>query len=147
MQLRVSRWCKDVSRVDNLGKNLGVSKLDVGQKGFLKGLDVLDVNAIAVSLDSDKEGGNNVFWLVRLVLALLEEFVETDSTVELLLGGRIKVGTELGEGSNLTVLGELELHGTGDGLGSLVLGGGTDARHGKTNGDSWALTLVKEFRT
>jgi hypothetical protein len=29
-----------------------------------------------------------------------------------LLGGGIKIGTELGEGSDLSVLGKIELHGT-----------------------------------
>jgi hypothetical protein len=137
---------KSVSRVNNLGEDLGVGSLHVVQEGGFEGLDVFDINAITVSLDTNEQRGNDVLWLVRLVLSLLEEFVETDSTVELLLGGRVKVGTELGKSSNFTELSELELHGTGNGLGGLVLGSGSDARHGKTDGDSWTLTLVEEFR-
>ena len=50
-----------------------------------------------------------------------------------------------GKGGDLTVLGELELHGTRDLLGSLELGGGADAGHGETDGDGGALALVEEL--
>jgi len=136
---------EDVSGINDFLEDLGVGGLDVGKEGGLEGLDLVDVDAVAVSLDTDEEGGDDLLWLVWLVLALLEELVQTDSTVELLLGGGIKVGTELGEGSDLTVLGELELHGTGDGLSGLVLGGGSDTGHGETDRDGWALSLVEEL--
>lgn len=47
------------------------------------------------------------------VLALLEQLGETHTAVEQLLGGGVQVGAELREGSHLTVLGQLQLHGTG----------------------------------
>jgi hypothetical protein len=48
------------------------------------------------------------------VLALLEQLREADTAVQQLLGGGVEVGAELGEGGHLAVLGQLELHGTGD---------------------------------
>merc|ERR1719413_92844 len=82
---------------------------------------------------------------MKLVLSLLEKFVQTNTTVQLLLGGGIQIGTELGKGGDLTVLGEFELHGTGNGGGGLVLGGGSDTGHGKTDRNGGTLTLVEEF--
>jgi hypothetical protein len=136
---------EDVAGVDDLLEDLAVGRLDVGEEGGLEGLDLVNVNPVAVSLNTDEEGGDDLLGLLGLVLALLEELVEADTAVELLLGGGVEVGAELGEGGDLTVLGELELHGTGDGLGGLVLGGGADAGDGKADGDGGALALVEEL--
>jgi len=65
------------------------------------------------------------------VLSLLEQLCEPDAPAEQLLGGGVQVGAELGEGGHLTVLGQLQLHGTGH----LVVGRGTLGFHlraGKT---------------
>ena len=43
-----------------------------------------------------------------------------------LLGGRVKIGTELGEGGDFTVLGQEELERAGDLLHGLELSGGAD---------------------
>jgi len=55
-------------------------------------------------------------------LILLEELGELLSAVELLLGGSIKIGSELGESSDFTILGKLELERTGNLLHGLDLG-------------------------
>jgi hypothetical protein len=68
------------------------------------------------------------------------------TTGEGLLGGSIEIRAELGEGSDLTVLGQEELQGTSDLLHGLELGGGTDTRHGQTDVDSRADTLVEQLR-
>lgn len=47
-------------------------------------------------------------------LSLLEELSQTDTAVQQLLGGLIEIRAELGESSDLTVTGELELHGGSD---------------------------------
>lgn len=47
------------------------------------------------------------------VLALLQQLSETHASVEQLLGGGVQVRAELGEGGHFTVLGQLQLHGTG----------------------------------
>ena len=67
------------------------------------------------------------------------------TTVEGLLGGSIKIGTELSEGGDLTVLGQEKLERTSDLLHGLELSGGTDTRHGQTDVDGGADTLVEEL--
>mmetsp|Transcript_26419 Transcript_26419/g.56773 ORF Transcript_26419/g.56773 Transcript_26419/m.56773 type:complete len:563 (+) Transcript_26419:264-1952(+) len=146
MKLLVGVIGNDVSLVHNILQHSSMGSLNVRQEGSLEGLHMLDINPVTVSLDTNEETGNNLLGLIGFVLSLLEEFVKTDSTVELLLGGSIKIGTELGEGSNLTVLGQLKLHGTSNGLGGLVLGSGSDTGHGKTNGNGRTLSLVEELR-
>lgn len=47
------------------------------------------------------------------VLPLLQQFSEPDTPVKELLGGSVQVRAELGEGRHLTVLSQLQLHGTG----------------------------------
>ncbi|KAF3848591.1 hypothetical protein F7725_015088, partial [Dissostichus mawsoni] len=47
---------------------------------------------------------------VLTVLALLQQLSETHSSVQQLLGGSVQVRSELSEGSDLTVLSQLQLH-------------------------------------
>ena len=79
------------------------------------------------------------------VLLLLEQFSQLLSSVQELLGGSVEIRTELGEGGDFSVLGQLELEGTGDLLHGLDLGGGTDTGHRETDVDSGADTLVEEL--
>jgi hypothetical protein len=67
------------------------------------------------------------------------------TTAKGLLGGSIKIGTELGESSDLTVLGQEELQGTSDLLHGLELGSGTDTRYGQTDVDGRSDTLVEQL--
>jgi hypothetical protein len=69
----------------------------------------------------------------------------TFTTVECLLGGGIQIGTELGEGSNLTVLSQEKLKRTSDLLHGLELGSGTDTGHRETDVDGGADTLVEQL--
>jgi len=82
---------------------------------------------------------------IRRVLGLLEELSETGTSVEEVSGGSIQIGTELGEGGDLSVLGEVKLQGTGNRLHEFGLGGGTDSRDGKTDVDCWSDTLEEEL--
>ncbi len=56
-----------------------------------------------------------------------------------------KIGTELSEGGDFSVLGQEELEGTGNLFHGLELGSRTDTRHGKTDVDSGSDTLVEQF--
>jgi len=56
----------------------------------------------------------------------------TFTTVKSLLSGSIQIGTELGESSDFTVLGQEKLQ-------------GTDTGHGKTDVNGWSDTLVEEL--
>mmetsp|Transcript_33747 Transcript_33747/g.51760 ORF Transcript_33747/g.51760 Transcript_33747/m.51760 type:complete len:289 (-) Transcript_33747:301-1167(-) len=145
MELLVNGVSHFVSFIYNFFQDLGMDSLHVFQESYLERLDLIHVNAVTVSFHSNEERGNNVFWFIRFVLSLLQKFVQSDTTVQLLLGCWVKIGTEFGESSNLTVLGEFELHGTSNSLGSLVLSGGTDTGHRKTDGNCWTLTLVEKF--
>ena len=59
---------------------------------------------------------NNVIntYTERTKLGLFKELGEAGTAVEELLGGLIEIRAELGEGGDLTVTGELELHGGSD---------------------------------
>jgi hypothetical protein len=107
--------------------------------------DLGDGNVVEVTVDTGEDEGNHLVDGHGLVLLLLEELGETLTTVEGLLGGSVQVGTELGEGGDLTVLGQEELEGTSDLLHGLELSGGADTRHRQTDVDGGADTLVEEL--
>ena len=67
------------------------------------------------------------------------------TTSQGLLGRSIKIGTELGESGNLTVLGQEELQGTSDLLHGLELSSGADTRDGQTDVDGRSDTLVEQL--
>ena len=102
-------------------------------------------DVVEVTVDTSEDEGNHLVDGHGLVLLLLEELSETLTTVEGLLGGGIEIGTELGEGSNLTVLGEVELERTSELLHDLGLGGGTDTRHRETDVDGGTDTTEEEL--
>jgi hypothetical protein len=62
-----------------------------------------------------------------------------------MLSRGVEIGTELGEGGNVSVLSELELERTGDLLHGLDLGGGADTGHRETDVDGGTDTLVEEL--
>ena len=72
----------------------------------------------------------------------LQKFGKTLTSGKKLLSGGIHIGTELGEGSDFTVLGQIQLHGTRNLFHGLHLGGGTDTGDGKTDVDGWTDTLI-----
>lgn len=79
------------------------------------------------------------------MLARQNRATYTLTTGQGLLGGGIQIGTELGEGGDLTVLGQEELQGTSDLLHGLELGSGTDTRHGQTDVDGRSDTLEEQL--
>ena len=121
-----------------------------------------------MSVDTSVDKGNHFVNSHGRVLLLLEEFGQlsdinglasicesrvcdvgvqayTFTTVESLLSGSIQIGTELGESSDLTVLGQEKLQGTSDLLHSLKLSSGTDTGYRETDVDGRSNTLVEEF--
>ena len=121
---------------------LGAEVLEVE---LLKLTNLVGLNLVEVATDTGVEDANLLLRGHRDVLLLLDELSELLTTVEQLLGSGIEVRAELSESSDLTVLGELELHGTGDLLGCLVLGSGSYTGHRETDGDGRALSLVEEL--
>ena len=69
------------------------------------------------------------------ILTLLQQLSQTNTTRQQLLCGSVQVGAELSKGSDLTVLGQLQLHGAGHLLHGLGLGSRADAGHGEADVD------------
>jgi len=107
---------------------------DFGSEEFIE----VSVNTTEKNTDLFGEGHGDE-------LVLLEELGELLSSVELLLGGGIKIGTELGEGGDFSVLGKLELERTSDLLHGLHLGGGSDSGDGETDVNCGSDTLEEEL--
>ena len=107
--------------------------------------DVLGLDLVEVTSDTSEENAGLLLDGHGHVLLLLEELSELLTSVEELLGGSIEIRAELGKGGDLTILGQLELEGTGKLLHGLDLGGGTDTGHGETDVNGWADTLMEKL--
>ena len=121
---------------------LGVDSGEVHslELGDLRGLDLVEVAS-----DTGVQNASLLFDGHGDVLLLLEELGELLASVKELLGGGIQIRTELSEGSDLTVLGKLELKGTSELLHGLNLGSRSDTGDGKTDIDSGSDTLMEEL--
>merc|ERR1739847_134127 len=97
---------------------------DLVKEGFLGSLDVSEelllelgdlgrVDFVQESPDTAVDDGHLLLNGHGDVLPLLQQLSQTNTSVEELLGGGVKIGPELGESSNLSVLSQLELHGAG----------------------------------
>ena len=60
-----------------------------------------------------------------------QEFSQTGTTGEQEAGGSIKIGTELGEGGDFSVLGKVELQGTSELLHDLAVNGCVSVMNGQ----------------
>lgn len=126
--------------------DLGVAALQVSEEVRLPLENLGDGDGVKETVDTGEDKGNHVGNGHGGVLLLLEQLSQTLTTGKSLLGGGIKIGTELGESGNLTVLGEEELQGTGDLLHGLDLGSGTDTGDGQTDVNGGTDTLVEQLR-
>jgi len=118
---------------------------DVGEELLLELEDLGDLKLVEEAADTAVDDGDLVLGGEGAVLALLEQLGEAGTAVQEELSGGVEVRAELGEGGNLTVLGELQLEGGGDLLHGLGLGGGADTGHGETDVDGGADTLEEEI--
>jgi hypothetical protein len=118
---------------------------EVGEDHLFEFADLTSEELIEVSIDTTEEDTDLLGNGHGDELVLLEELGELFSSVELLLGSGIKIGTELGEGGDFSVLGKLELERTGDLLHGLNLGGGSDTRDGETDVNGGSYTLEEEL--
>ena len=144
LQVSISLVADVALSADSLGdvSSLGVDRLEVHllETGDLAGHDLVEV-----ATDTGVEDAGLLLNWHGDVLLLLKELGQLLTSVEELLGGGIEIRTELGEGSDLTILGELELEGTGELLHGLNLGGGSDTGHGETDVNGGADTLMEEL--
>jgi len=121
----------------------------LAQDGFQEHLlelrDLGGLDFVEVTPDSGEDDADLVLSLHGNVLLLLEQLSEFLSSVEQVLGGSVEVGTELGEGSDFSVLGELQLERSSDLLHGGDLGGRSDSGDGQTDVDGGSDSLVEEF--
>jgi len=127
------------------GKDVLVLGPHQGEELSFEFADESGVKLVKVSTDTGVDDSDLILDGHWHVLTLLEELSETNTTAEKLLGGGVKIGTELGEGSDLTILGELELHGTGDLLHGSGLSGRSDTGYRETHVNSGTDTLVEQL--
>lgn len=117
----------------------------MGEEVLLPLEDLVDGDLVKKTVDTRVDQGNHLVDGHGGVLLLLEELGKTFTTTEGLLGGSIEIRTELGEGSDFTVLGQEELQRTSDLLHRLDLGSRADARNRETDVDGGADSLVEKF--
>jgi len=135
----------DLTLLVNGFGDLRVVGLDGGEEVGLPVEDLADRDGVKETVDTSEDEGNHVRDGHGGVLLLLEQLSQTLTTGKGLAGGSIKVGTELGESSNLTVLSQEKLQGTGNLLHGLDLGSRTDTGDGKTDVNGGTDTLVEEL--
>ena len=91
---------------------MGVLSSNMIKIKLLKFTNVGSLDLIEVSSNTGIKDANLLFSWHWDVLSLLKELSKLLTSVKELLGGGIKIGTELSEGGNLSVLGKIKLHGT-----------------------------------
>merc|ERR1712168_954730 len=135
-----------VAVLSNLVKKSALGATNVLKESLLEVSDLGGVQFVKESADTTVDDGNLLLDGHGHILTLLQQLCQSDTTVKKLLGGSIKIRAKLCEGSDLTVLGELKLHGTGHLLHRLGLGSGTDTGHRQTDVNGGTDTLVEELR-
>merc|ERR1711972_424979 len=129
---------------DGLEKWL-LSGSNVFQEFQFKIGDIAWLDFIQMTSDTAEDASNlfsNIHWAV---LSLFQQFSQSDTSVQQLLGSGIHIGTELGESGNFSILGQIKFHGTGNLFHGFQLSGGTDSGDGQTDVDSWSNTFVEQF--
>ena len=136
---------RDVALVADGGGDVGGLRVDGLEVIALELANLLGLNLVEVASDASEEDAGLLLDGHGHVLLLLEELGQLLTSVKELLSGGVQIGTELSEGGDLTILGELELEGTGELLHGLDLGGRSDTGHRETDVDGGADTLMEEL--
>merc|ERR1712088_551365 len=129
----------------NLVKEGFLGSLDVSQELLLELGDLGRVNFVQESPDTAIDDGHLVLNGHGDVLALLEQLSQSDTSVEELLSGRVKIRPELGESCDLSVLSQLELHRASHLFHRLGLGSRADTGHRQTDVDGGSDTFVEQL--
>merc|ERR1719500_2410709 len=129
----------------NLVQQRLLCSLDVGKELLLKLGDLCGIDLVQESPDTAVNDGDLILDGHGHVLTLLQQLSQPHASAQQLLGGSVKIGTELSESSDLSVLGQLELHGTSDLLHGLGLSSRTDTGHRQTDVDGGSDTLVEQL--
>jgi len=86
------------------GQQVLLGSLNVLKEGLLEVCDPGGVDFVEEPSDTAVDDDNLVLNGHRHILALLQQLSQPHTSVQELLGSGVKIGTELGEGSDLTVL-------------------------------------------
>merc|ERR1712226_473902 len=125
--------------------NVLVASTDVLEELRLECGDSCWVKFVKMTSDTGVDDGNlfsDVHWYI---LSLFKQLGETHTSVKKLLCGSVKIRTELSEGSDLSVLSQLQLHGTGNLFHSFKLGSRSYSAYRQTHVNGRADTLVEEL--
>jgi len=101
-------------------------------QGRFEGEDLVDRNIVEVAAVDREQRNAHLGHGQRRVLGLLHQFGHAATALELLLGGIVKIGGELGEGREFAVLRQGKTDTAAELLDDLGLGGAADARHRHT---------------
>mmetsp|Transcript_28947 Transcript_28947/g.63822 ORF Transcript_28947/g.63822 Transcript_28947/m.63822 type:complete len:222 (+) Transcript_28947:392-1057(+) len=121
------------------------SGVHVLQDGGLGGGDVAGGHLVQEALGGGVHHNHLLLNGHGLELGLLQDLGQAGTPLQHVLGSSVQVGSELCEGSHLTVLRQLQLEGTGHLLHGGELGGGADTGHGQTDVEGRADTLVEQL--
>jgi len=106
---------------------MGVLGLEQLHVEFFELSNLASLDLIEETSDTSIQDADLFFSDHRHILLLLEQFSKLLASVEQMLSGSIKIRAELGEGSDLSVLGQLKLEGTSNLLHCLDLGSRADS--------------------
>merc|ERR1712088_732312 len=129
----------------NLVKEGFLGSLDVSEELLLELGDLGRVDFVQESPDTAVDDGHLVLDGHGDVLALLQQLSQSDTSVEKLLGGGVKIRPELGESGDLSVLSQLELHGASHLLHRLGLSSRAHPGHGQTDVNGGSDTFVEQL--
>ena len=124
---------------------MGVIGFDVLKEESFELSDFASLDLVEETSNTGVERADLLFSGHGDVLLLLEELGELLSSVQEMLSGSIEIRTGLGEGSDLSVLGKLELERTSDLLHGSDLSSRSDTRHRKTDVNGRSDTLIEKL--
>src|SRR5690606_20097449 len=110
-----------VALLVDLREQVGFLTLEPGQQGSFEGTDLADFNVSQEALLGGVQADRHFRHGHRRVLLLLHQFGHALTMFQLLAGGLVQVGSELGKGGKLTVLGQCGTDTTGQLLDDLGL--------------------------
>merc|ERR1712100_581918 len=105
---------------------------------------LVDGNVVDQALHTGINDGDLLSQDQGAELGLLKQLTKALAALQLLLGGGIQIGSELGEGGQLVELGQLQFQGAGNLLDGLGLGSATHPAHGDTHVDRRTQTGVEQ---
>src|ERR1700729_2232720 len=119
-------------------------RIKIGIKPDLEGVNLLYFQVIEKAIGSGKNNDDLLLCRKRGELRLFQNFCKPLTAIELILCDLIQVAAELRKRSQLTILRQVELQGSGHLAHSLDLRAAAHAAHGKANVDRRSNTGIKQ---